>query len=101
MDATVELPSENWVSLILKREMVSPRNGVAFKSQGRACRGRSVTSAAPLVFSIYYMSPSRFVDGGTKHVLAKRGEYTSAYGAELHSAFLPTSAVKHFAVLGS
>ena len=30
----------------------------------------------------------------TKHVLAKRGEYASAYGAELRSAFLPSSAVQ-------
>ena len=30
----------------------------------------------------------------TKHVLAKRGEYASAYGVELRSAFLPSSAVQ-------
>ena len=30
----------------------------------------------------------------TKHVLAKRGKYASAYGAELRSSFLPSSAVQ-------
>ena len=34
------------------------------------------------------------VDISTKHVLAKRGEYASAYGAELRSAFLLSSAVQ-------